>query len=122
MDIFSLFLLYYLSQKPEILESLKPLATAMKSSEQTLQFLNDLKAFISVFDGAGLSSTKNCTANATNSSAENSTMDGRKNQPKRDAEKEGTEHSTDKQNRQSPFQGIADELLQQYLDEYLKNG
>ena len=87
MDIFSLFLLYYLSQKPEILESLKPIANAMKNSEKTLQFLNDLKAFMSVFDGAGLSSTKNSTTGETNSSAANSTMGETKNQPKREKEK-----------------------------------
>ena len=105
MDVFVIFLLYYLSQKPELLESLKPLAKARENSEQTLQFLENVKAFSALFDEAG--------TNSNHFQAES--------QPKKKTQP-NEESQNDKQNRQSPFQGIADELLQQYLDEYLKNG
>ena len=102
MDILTLFLLYYLSQKPELLDSIKPIAQMLKNSEETLKFLEDLKAFTSVFDGATAHSAPQ---------GEN---------PKQ--EKTETDKESENENRQSPFQGIADELLQKYLDEYLKNG
>ncbi len=102
MDILTLFLLYYLAQKPELLESIKPIAELMKSSEESLKFLDNIKAFTKLFD----------TPPAQNTAA----------QAQKTATEEKTETPPEEKNRQSPFQGIADELLQQYLDEYLKNG
>ena len=101
MDILTLFLLYYLSQKPKLLDSLKPIAQMLKNSEESLKFLEDLKAFTSIFEGAGSSTTP-------------------KNEDEKQ-EKSETETPPENENRQSPFQDIADEFLQQYLDDYLKN-
>ena len=103
MDILTLFLLYYLSQNPKLLESMKPIAQMLQASDQSLKALEGFKAFLTLFDGLNPDAKTESTKSPAPEGAKTEDLGGNKNQ-------------------QSPFQGIADELLQQYLDEYLKNG
>ena len=73
----------------------------MKSSEESLKFLDNIKAFTKLFDAIPTPAAP---------------------QPQKEASDNTSGTTSEDKNRQSPFQGIADELLQQYLDEYLKNG
>ena len=111
MDIFSLFLLYYLTQKPALLESIKPFAQLLKNSEESLKFLDDLKAFAAIFDNATTKIAQD--EQAKNQTAQSAGQGASAGQPYAQSAQ------TQNKNRQSPFQGIADEVLQQYLDEYL---
>ena len=104
MEILTLILLYYLSQNPDFPESVKPLMSGLKNSEQMLGFLNELSHFTKTF------STFQSSA------------------PKKEAEKsektektEKTEKAeTEKKEPQSPTSGIADAFIQQMLESYLK--
>ena len=90
-----LVLLYYLSQNPAFAESVKPLMTQIKDSQQMLNFLNDLSKFSQTFGG----------------------FTGEKAEKKDDPPKEKEEN---KKTPQSPTQGIADEFIQNILESYLK--
>lgn len=92
MEILILVLLYYLSQNPKFSESVKPLMSKLKDSEQMLQFLNDLSKF-----------TQTLGAFQTKPSEE---------KPPESDEKKNAPHS--------PTQGIADAFIEQILDGYLK--
>ena len=104
MDILSLILLYYLSQKDDFFESIKPIVGNIKSSENLLKFLNDLNRFSEIF-----SAFKN-TGNEKTGDTEQT------NQPKK------AENSAPSQNekQQSPTAGIANEFIQKSLDAYFK--
>lgn len=97
-----LVLLYYLSQNPDFPESVKPLMSRLKNSEQMLGFLNELSRFTQTF-----------------SSFQNSA-------PKKEADKsESTEkaekkETNEKKDPQSPTSGIADAFIQEMLENYLK--
>ena len=88
-----LVLFYYLSQNPDFAESVKPLMSQIKDSEQMLRFLNDLSNFTKTF------------------SSFQKQADEKPKQEKTDTKKE---------NPQSPTSGIADEFIQNILDSYLK--
>ncbi len=88
-----LVLLYYLSQNADFSESVKPLMSKIKDSEQMLCFLNDLSKFTQTF----------------------STF--QQNEPQKPPCKEEKE---DKKTPQSPTAGIADEFIQNILDNYLQ--
>ena len=92
MEILILTFLYYLSQKPDFEESVKPFVSSLKNSEHLLSFLKDLSNFTKTF--------------STFSSAK----------------KEDTKHEKAEENKtpQSPVSGIADEFIKQMLDGYLK--
>ncbi len=96
MEILILVLLYYLSQNPDFAESVKPLMSQIKDSEEMLKFLNDLSKFTQTFGGT--QSTQN-----------------EKEPPK-------TQKAEDKKTPQSPTEGIADAFIQNILDGYLKKG
>lgn len=96
MEILTLILLYYLSQKPEFAESVKPLMAQLKNSQQILSFLNDLSRFSEAFGNKNAAPDK-------------------QEQPKRDEDKK----DPPKENPQSPTLGIADDFIQQILDGYL---
>ena len=85
-----LVLLYYLSQNPDFSESIRPLMAKLKNSEQMLSFLKDLSNFTQTF----------------------STFQQNKKDPPPPKE--------EKENPQSPTSGIADEFIQNILDNYLK--
>ncbi len=87
-----LVLLYYLSQNEDFSESVKPLMSKIKDSEQMLRFLNDLSKFTQTFS---------------------TFKDEEKGEKKREDTKE------DKKQPQSPTSGIADEFIQNILDSYL---
>ncbi len=88
-----LVLFYYLSQNPDFAESVKPLMSQIKDSEQMLRFLNDLSNFTKTF------------------SSFQKQADEKPKQEKTEPKKE---------NPQSPTSGIADEFIQNILDSYLK--
>ena len=99
MEIVLLVLLYFLSQKPEFSESVKPLMAQLKNSEQMLSFLRDLSNFTQTFSTFG-----------------NSKKEEKKEpSPKED---NAPHDSQDDKNPQSPVSGIADEFIQKILDGY----
>ena len=106
MEIVLLVLLYFLSQKPEFTESVKPLMAQLKNSEQMLSFLNDLSRFTQTF----------------------STLNGQPCPPAKGEKEEKGEPpnekkedcNTKKEEPQSPTAGIADDFIQQILEGYLK--
>ena len=101
MEILILVLLYYLSQNPDFAESVKPIMSKIKDSEQMLRFLNDLSRFSQVF-----SSFKEQEP---------------EKKPPCDGEKDKKADSKPKEKTpQSPTSGIADEFIQSILDSYLK--
>lgn len=93
-----LVLLYYLSQNPDFPESVKPLMGQLKNSQQMLSFLNDLSNFTKTF-----------------SSFQNQA------QAKPKEKERGEEPKNEKEKPQSPTAGIADDFIQQMLNNYLKN-
>ena len=100
MEILILVLLYYLSQNPAFAESVKPLMSQIKDSQQMLNFLNDLSKFSQAFGAFG-----------GNKETEKKTNDCKQEEEKKDENKKSP---------QSPTQGIADEFIQNILDSYLK--
>ena len=97
MEILILVLLYYLSQNPAFAESVKPLMSQIKDSQQMLNFLNDLSKFSQAFGG--------------NKETEKKTDGCKQEEEKKDENKKSP---------QSPTQGIADEFIQNILESYLK--
>ena len=93
MEIFMLVLMYYLSQNPQFAESVKPLMAQLKNSEQMLSFLNDLSKFTQTF----------------------SSFQGSEKKPSPPPDSE-----TAQKNPQSPTSGIADDFIQNILENYLK--
>lgn len=95
-----LVLLYYLSQNPDFSESVKPLMSQLKDSEQMLSFLKDLSKFSDTFSTFKSSHPKSEQPSKT------------ENPPPMDAVK--------KEKPQSPTEGIADDFIQKILDSYLQ--
>lgn len=93
-----LVLFYYLSQNPDFAESVKPLMSQIKDSEQMLRFLNDLSSFTKTFS-------------TFQKQADEKPKHEEKSEPKKEDKKE---------NPQSPTSGIADEFIQNILESYLK--
>lgn len=100
MEILILVLLYYFSQNPDFAESVKPIMSKIKDSEQMLGFLNDLSKFSQTF---GSFSKKK-----------------EENKEKPPEEKPEQEKAENKKSPQSPTEGIADEFIQNILEGYLK--
>ena len=94
MEILILVLLYYLSQNPDFSESVKPLMSKIKDSEQMLRFLKDLSCFAETFNVKG---------------KEQKAENPQQKPPKKDEGKE---------NPQSSTTGIADDFIQTILDNY----
>ena len=123
-----LVLLYYLSQNPNFAESVKPLMSKIKDSEQMLNFLNDLSKFSGVFCGMGTgkdNDADNKTAGKRASTAADSTHNGAAAEEKNEDCFSAPNHTDpncdeDKKSPQSPTLGIADEFIQNILDSYLK--
>ena len=97
MEILILVLLYYLSQNPDFADSVKPLMSQIKDSEEMLRFLNDLSKFTQTF----------------------SAFTGKENGDKKEKTHE-EKAKNEKENPQSPTTGIADAFIQNILDSYLK--
>lgn len=93
-----LVLLYYFSQNPDFAESVKPLMSKIKDSEQMLSFLNDLSKFSQAFQGFSGKSDKSDTCK----------------------QEKPPEKKEDKKTPQSPTEGIADEFIQNILESYLQ--
>lgn len=102
MEIIILILLYYLSQNPDFAESVKPLMDKIKNSEQMLNFLKDLSKFSQAF-----------------SSVQDAPCE-QKEEKKPPKDKAPCDEK-EKKNPQSPTKGIADEFIQNLLDNYFKN-
>ena len=94
MEILILVLLYYFSQNPNFAESVKPLMSKLKDSEQMLGFLNDLSKFSQAFG------------------VEKTPLQKEKDAPKKEP---------DKKTPTSPTAGIAVEFIENILENYLKN-
>lgn len=105
MEIFILVLLYYFSQNPQFAESVKPLMAELKNSQQMLCFLEDLSKFTQTF--SAFQSQKKEPCNPQDKPHEHTPCNDDKH-----AEKE-------KEKPQSPTQGIADEFIEQLLNQYL---
>ena len=88
-----LILLYYLSQDPSFADKIKPLLTQLNDSKKMLDFLKDLNGFQDIF------------------SAFNSTQ-------KKDEEKPPEEPKKEEKKTQSPTRGIANDFIEQKLEEY----
>ncbi len=99
-----MLLLYYLSQKDDFFESIKPLLGNIKSSENMLKFLNDLNRFSEMF---------NAFKNGSEPPKNDRPPTPPKDEPKKDTPPK-------KENPQSPISGIANEFIQQSLDAYFK--
>ena len=97
MEILILVLLYYLSQNPDFSESVRPLMTKLKNSEQMLNFLKDLSTFTQTFSAFQQPKKEDC-----------------------DTVKTDEKPKENKENPQSPTSGIADDFIQNILDNYLK--
>ena len=110
MEILILVLLYYLSQNPAFAESVKPLMSKLKDSEQMLNFLNDLSKFSQGFGGFG----------AQNKAQQSEEACKKAERQKNDCDKNGADPEKEK-TPQSPTVGIADEFIQGILDSYLKS-
>ncbi len=108
-----LVLLYYLSQKPDFHEKLKPLMGELKNSEQMLSFLNDLSKFAQVFSGNGGQSKEP-------SSQASKTQPPPKDEKKQEQYTPAYETDQEKNKPQSPTSGIADDFIEQILEGYLK--
>jgi hypothetical protein len=102
MEILMLVLFYYLSQNPDFSESVKPLMSQIKDSEQMLRFLNDLSSFTKTFS---------TLQKQTDEQIKKQSKPPTDTQPKTDEKTE---------NPQSPTSGIADEFIQNILESYLK--
>ena len=123
MEILILVLLYYLSQNPHFAESVQPLMSKIKDSEQMLNFLKDLSKFSEAFGGFPNAKT---SADGTSQPHENArrTPPTSANEPKTDTASPNAQeyngNTEDKKNPQSPTAGIADEFIQNILESYLK--
>lgn len=95
MELLTLILLYYLSQKPEFAETVKPLMAQLKNSQQLLDFINNLSKFSEAF-----------------SPKQPQPCEEKKHEEKREENKKPP---------QSPTAGIADDFIEQILEGYLKN-
>lgn len=95
-----LVLLYYLSQNPDFSESVKPLMSQLKDSEQMLSFLKDLSKFSDTFSSFKSNRPKS------------EQPPTKENPPPMD--------TTKKEKPQSPTEGIADDFIQKILDSYLQ--
>ena len=101
MEILILVLFYYLSQNPDFAESVKPLMSQLKDSEQMLGFLNDLSKFSQTFSTFQSQSSP-------------------KKEPCAEQKKQSDVSDSEEKNPQSPTSGIADSFIQNILENYLK--
>ena len=100
-----LVLMYYLSQNPHFAESVKPLMSQLKNSEQMLRFLNDLSNFTQTFSTFQNAPKEPCA------------------EPKNDKPAEKTQDKPEKgqeKNPQSATAGIADDFIEKILQGYLQ--
>ena len=97
-----MILLYYLSQKDDFFESIKPLLGNIKTSENMLKFLNDLNRFSEMF----------AMFKGTDAAPKKSESPPPKEGKKTDSPKN--------EKSQSPISGIANDFIQQSLDAYFK--
>ena len=102
-----LVLLYYLSQNADFADSVKPLMSKIKDSEEMLRFLNDLSKFTQTFS---------TFASEDNKPHDNAPTRGDGKEPQKPPKPDEKQ----KENPQSPTAGIADEFIQNILDSYLQ--
>ena len=123
MEILILVLLYYLSQNPDFSESVRPLMTKLKNSEQMLNFLKDLANFTNAFGNIDLSafqSNPNAKSSPTDQHTDQQTQTKSNEQSQQDhAYNNATQGPEKEKNPQSPTSGIADAFIQNILDSYL---
>ena len=93
MEIFVLLMLYYLAQNPDFLSRVQPLMGEMKNSQEMLKFITDLSKFAAIF-------SKNAEPSPPPKT------------PPQEEEK--------KQSPATKTSGIADDFIQQCLENYFK--
>ena len=93
MEIFVLLMLYYLSQNPDFLSRVQPLMGEMKNSQEMLKFITDLSKFAAIFNQ----------------------QESKKEAPTEEKKQEDTKKSPAAQTS-----GIADDFIQQCLENYFK--
>lgn len=103
MELICLFCLYYLSQNPQFAESVKPLMSTLKNSEQMLKFINDLSKFSAYFTPSDQSQR------STPNTGEPKQTENKEQPPPKDKESS------------SPTENIAGEFIEQILGNYFKN-
>ena len=101
MEIFVLLMLYYLSQNPDFLSRVKPLMGEMKNSQELLKFITDLSKFSSIFSQA-------------QGQAQGQSAAGQQSSPSQSQSPEK------KQSPASQTSGIADDYIQDLLENYFK--
>ena len=94
MEIFVLLMLYYLSQNPDFLSRVQPLMGEMKNSQEMLKFITDLSKFSAIF-----------------SQGKEPSPPPKKEEPKEEEKKQSPATKTS---------GIADDFIQQCLENYFK--
>ena len=110
MEILILVLLYYLSQNADFADSVKPLMSQIKDSEEMLRFLNDLSKFSQTFSTFADAKSDKTPDNKPNESEEKV----------KNPSSQSTKNDEQKKAPQSPTEGIADTFIQNILDSYLK--
>lgn len=111
-----LLFLYFLSQNPDFPESVKPLMSKLKNSQEMLKFLNDLSRFSEMFSMFQKPSGGNPPPPSDKTPP--------KSPPPPPSENAGTgapcPPSGGKEKPQSPTSGIADKYIEECLERYFK--
>lgn len=95
-----LILLYYLSQNPSFADGLKPILSQLNDSKKMFDFLKDLSQFQDLF------------------SLFNGKTDEKKEEKKEAPREPPKEKEKEQEKKQSPTKGIANEFIEQKLEEY----
>lgn len=121
MEIMMLILLYYLSQNPDFPESVKPILCKLKNSEEMLKFLNDLSKFSEMFALFQPPQGAAPPGKGKGDGKERSEKQSEPSPPPPRSEKEhGDAAREEKEKPRSPTSGIADEFIEQCLNQYFK--
>ena len=117
MEIIFLFCLYYLSQHPDFPQTMKPLLSSLKNSEEALRFLNELSHFSEMF--SLFNPKKGETPSQQNSSSPPQQPDHTPTKPQNPTTT--TTENNQEKNSSTATQGIADEFIERCLQNYFKN-
>ena len=119
MEILILVLFYYLAQNPEFSKSIQPLMEQLKDSQQMLNFLKDLASFTKAFGNIDPSAFASAfQSNPTQAPHPTQAQPQSDNKGANTAEST-TQDAQKEKHPQSPTSGIADEFIQNILDNYL---
>ena len=113
MEVLVLIILYYLSQNPDFEQSVKPLLSELKNSQQALNFLEELSRFSKLFscfsakkEGDRDASTQETTSKTTSKTTQSPASSG---------------GNSKAQSTSSPTAGIADGFIEELLEKYFNS-